>query len=84
MESDKPEPSFFEKLRKRRYLEISLVYLGSALAVMEFFHLVIVGMGAPHWSFALVVRRIIRHELKYTYNTNFSGITRITRIKIHL
>ncbi len=59
MASRKPELSFFEKLRKRRYLEISLVYLGSALAVMEFVHLVIVGMGAPHWSFSLVVTLVL-------------------------
>ncbi len=48
-------PAFLERLKKRKYLNIALIYLGSAMVVMHFAEIVFPALHLPHWSVSLVV-----------------------------
>jgi TolB-like protein/lipopolysaccharide biosynthesis regulator YciM len=49
------EPLFFRWIKKRKYINLSLVYLGSALVVVHFAEMVIHGLHMPDITFSLLI-----------------------------
>src|SRR6266540_2874889 len=50
-----PESSFTKWLRKRRYINLSLIYLGTVLVIIHFGEMVIHGLHMPDITFSLLV-----------------------------